>query len=103
MSLGRSAILAACCVLVAALFWILALSASWASECPPDVSYGNGYEPTGLDKAPTLWPPGADCGRGTHEALPWVAPVIVGLVLVGAVAMLIAAIVQARASVKLGS
>jgi hypothetical protein len=44
---------------LAVVLWLVALSASWGSDCPRP-----GRGPEGLDKGVTLWPPGAQCYAG---------------------------------------
>jgi hypothetical protein len=74
-------------VVVAAALWLLVITHSWASECPE-----SGALPTGLDKAISLWPPGADCyaeplrqGESNrlviYEAAPFLKWIVLGLAL----------------------
>ncbi|MGH2961578.1 MAG: hypothetical protein ACRDL3_05215 [Solirubrobacterales bacterium] len=97
--LARTLLVTAVLLGVAIILWILATVISWESECPP----GGGYQPAGLDKGISLWPPGAECPPGriiegegyggndivAYEALPWLKWAILGLS-ISAMATLIA-------------
>jgi hypothetical protein len=80
---------------LAAAVWVTAVIVSWASLCPSAPGNAGGSWPTGLDKAAVGWPPGADCGQSTYEALPWAPAVITALVVVGLAAIAAGAIVAA--------
>jgi hypothetical protein len=80
---------------LAAAVWLTAVIASWASRCPPAPGNADGSLPTGLDKGATAWPPGADCGQNTYEALPWASAMITALVVLGLAAIAAGAIVAA--------
>jgi hypothetical protein len=41
---------------LSALLWVVAMVAAWTATCP-----GGRYEPTGIDKGLSAWPPGAQC------------------------------------------
>jgi hypothetical protein len=89
----------------AAVLWLLAITVSWASECP-----ASGDFPTGLDKGISLWPPGAGCfaeplreGESTrmviHQAAPLLTWIVLGLALT-AVITVIAGLAASMAALR---
>jgi hypothetical protein len=83
--LERALMVAAVLVGLAVTLWLFAMIVSWWSECPA----GGGFQPMGLDKGGSVWPPGASCyaeGRGhggndlvAYEAIPSLKWIILGL------------------------
>jgi len=78
----------------ALIVWGVAIWFSWGGECPAAGSRGGG-----LDKGISVWPPAAEClnRHGDpfwHQALPW-APWVIGVLVVGAAAILLTGLVVA--------
>lgn len=85
-------------VFAAGLLWAVSIASSWNSPCP---RLGGGYEPVGLDKGISFWPPAAQCVDGNDhpywfESHPWMGSVSLGLLVCAVLIVVIGAIADAR-------